>query len=755
MSSPDHERVKELFLAAADLPESEQSHFLDEHCGSNIDLRREIESLLGYDTGQTLLAPHSNLIPVTTRSEEKQTPSKLPRSTRRPNEKTFRASIVLIVGGFVVVLALWNYFHVRSSLQEVRAAELETILNADIAAIEQWLGMEERRANLLARDRDFPAAVRNALVPAADDDLESVGDRLMGVVYEHFAVDEIAGCAVFDLERAMLANPNPKKTRRINAPPLDVLSQLATGQHRIFGPTLEIPWDVPDHDFDELVLLFFIEFDVPPPDGPASNGIQSPRSSTEPRAGILIALKANPQFTKLLRTARLGRSGETYAVSPSGRMLSESRSVDEQKEDSKSAGTTVDTQVGLPVAPPDSPVGQFTDPVTQMIKLAQNTPAPSGIHSNLSAYLDYRGKSVIGVWQWLPDYGFAVISEIDEAEAYAPANSLLYSIGVLMVVLTAISGYAISTVFSLRELRHSLTDEVSLGPYMLEEQIGEGGFGVVYRARHELLKRPTAVKVLRSDLNDEESINRFHREFKLAANLEHPNTIRIFDYGVSETGVFYCAMELLEGFTLDDLYFDYAPIPDGRVIDIIRQVCISLNEAHSIGLVHRDIKPANIMLCEIGGDPDIVKVLDFGLAKPFHGNASTDITKKGVISGTPVYIAPERIMQVKQIDGRSDLFAVGIVIYNLLTGEQPFDSDNALDELFQVMNDAPKPIDEELSKSIAPELIDLSLKCMQSEPSDRPESAAKMIQQLDAMTPRSPWSGEDAQQWWARNGKES
>ena len=755
MSSPEHERVKELFLAAADLPSSEQSRFLDEHCGADDALRREIESLLGYDTRKTLLAPHSNLIPVTSSTQEQGTSQpKLP-TTHLRSDKTFRISLVLIIGGIVILLAMWNYFHVRSSLREVRAAELETILNADVAAINQWLRTEERRANLLAKDRDFPDAVRNSLVLTADDNLASVGDRLMGVVYQHFSVDEIAGCAVFNLDRAMLADPNPKKTRLIPPPASEILSKLATRQHRVFGPTLEMPWSVPDHEFEELVLLFFIEFDSPPSDETNSTTTDLPRQTTTPRAGILIGLRANPQFTELLKTARLGNSGETYAVSRSGRMLSESRFQTDQHDRSKSSAKGNGLQVGQPVAPPGSPDGQYTTPVMQVIELAETDPDQKAMRANLSAYPDYRGKSVMGVWRWLPEYGFAVISEIDESEAYAPANSLLYSVSALVILLTAISGYAISTLLSLRAFRHSLNDEDSLGPYALEEKIGAGGFGVVYRARHELLKRPTAVKVLRSEHNDEESIKRFHREFKLAANLEHPNTIRIFDYGVSETGVFYCAMELLKGFTLDDLYFDYAPIPDGRVIHIIRQVCISLREAHSIGLVHRDIKPANIMICDIGGDPDIVKVLDFGLAKPFHGNESTDITKTGVIAGTPVYIAPERIMQTKQIDGRSDLFAVGIVIYNLLTGDQPFDSDNAIDELFQVMKNAPKAIDETLSKSIAPELIDMALKCMKNDPSDRPESAAQMIQQLDTMTPRSPWTDKDAHQWWTRNTKPS
>ena len=222
-----------------------------------------------------------------------------------------------------------------------------------------------------------------------------------------------------------------------------------------------------------------------------------------------------------------------------------------------------------------------------------------------------------------------------------------------------------------------------LGSYSLEEKLGEGGMGEVWRARHRLLARPAAIKLIRNHragdqprIAMEDEVRRFEREARATANLRSPHTVELFDFGVSESGAFYYAMELLEGFNVEALVRQHGPLPPERVVHIVRQMCHSLSEAASCGLVHRDIKPANIFLCHYGEDHDFVKVLDFGLVKSLReeaGLAST-VTRKNVVHGTPAFIAPEQVLGA-HLDGRADIYATGCVAYWMLTGQLVFTAD--------------------------------------------------------------------------------
>jgi len=201
-----------------------------------------------------------------------------------------------------------------------------------------------------------------------------------------------------------------------------------------------------------------------------------------------------------------------------------------------------------------------------------------------------------------------------------------------------------------------------LGQYTLERKIGAGGMGIVYRASHAMLRRPTAIKLLPPDRAGEASIARFEREVQMTAQLSHPNTVAIYDYGRTPEGVFYYAMEYLDGINLEDLVRTYGAQPAGRVLAILDQVCGALAEAHERGLVHRDIKPANIILTERGGEPDVAKVVDFGLVKPIvTDDPRLTMSMPGVMTGTPLYLSPESLTSPESGDPRSDLYALGAV----------------------------------------------------------------------------------------------
>jgi serine/threonine protein kinase len=252
--------------------------------------------------------------------------------------------------------------------------------------------------------------------------------------------------------------------------------------------------------------------------------------------------------------------------------------------------------------------------------------------------------------------------------------------------------------------------------------------------------------LLRTDQSGEGSIARFEREVQLTARLTHPNTITIFDYGRTHDGVFYYAMELLEGATLQRIVELDGAQPPERVVRILSMVCGALAEAHSIGLMHRDIKPANIMLCKQGGEQDVVKLLDFGLVKEFHVSRDVKLTGDSVVIGTPQYMAPECILNPDAVDARADIYALGAVAYYLLAGTDVFNGKSVVEVCSQHLYQHPEPI---ASKGIAlsPALDAVVLACLEKDPNLRPQTAAELRQRLEACQV-PPWDRDAARTWW-------
>ncbi len=300
-------------------------------------------------------------------------------------------------------------------------------------------------------------------------------------------------------------------------------------------------------------------------------------------------------------------------------------------------------------------------------------------------------------------------------------------------------------------LRRSVARARRLGQYTLLEKIGEGGMGVVYRAEHEMLRRPTAIKLLPLASAGEQSLKRFEREAQLTARLNNPHTVSVYDYGRTPEGAFYYVMEYLDGLDLERLVREEGPLPPGRVIYILRQVCEALAEAHAVGLVHRDIKPANIVLSEYGGIADFAKVLDFGLVKDVTGSADARLTREDVIAGTPQYLAPETIRDGTSSDPRSDLYALGAVAYYLLTATPVFDG-RPMAVIQSHLNASPEPPSARLGRPLPPKFERLVLDCLEKDPIRRPETAEALAARLAACDDVDPWDAEDARSWW-RNRK--
>jgi serine/threonine-protein kinase len=302
----------------------------------------------------------------------------------------------------------------------------------------------------------------------------------------------------------------------------------------------------------------------------------------------------------------------------------------------------------------------------------------------------------------------------------------------------------------IHRLRSEVSSIRSLGQYQIERKLGEGTMGVVYQATHGMLKRPTAVKLLRPELGGREVHDLFRREVQLTATLKHPHTITIYDYGRTPEGLFYYAMELLEGASLQDLVETTGPQPVPRVVRILRDVALALDEAHSVGLIHRDVKPSNIMLARQGGAYDVVKVVDFGLVKRLQDDdPETSDTRS--IKGTPHYLSPEGVNTPQGVDARSDLYALGAVGYYLLTGRPVFQGDTVLEVCMQHVQATPASLSEARGEPIPKELERLILSCLAKRKDDRPQSAQALADALDQLEIPS-WTRADAERWWQRYG---
>jgi serine/threonine-protein kinase len=283
--------------------------------------------------------------------------------------------------------------------------------------------------------------------------------------------------------------------------------------------------------------------------------------------------------------------------------------------------------------------------------------------------------------------------------------------------------------------------------------------GEVWRAEHRMLARPAAIKLIRPSLGDarnpvsEETRRRFEREAQAIASLRSPHTIQLFDFGMADDGTFYYAMELLDGLDADALVRRTGPMPSERAIHVLRQVCHSLSEAESRGLVHRDIKPANIFLCRYGEDYDFVKVLDFGIVKAAQDSAETGaaLTLENVVHGTPAFIAPEQALGGSVLDGRADIYATGCVAYWLLTGELVFSAETPLGLLMHHAHTLPIPPSSRTELPIPEALDQLVLSCLAKDPAERPQTARELSCRLAAVEGAHAWTEDRARDWWVRH----
>jgi eukaryotic-like serine/threonine-protein kinase len=397
--------------------------------------------------------------------------------------------------------------------------------------------------------------------------------------------------------------------------------------------------------------------------------------------------------------------------------------------------------------------------------------------SSLAVKGSWTGLSWVAVWTAL----FTVVVPTKPRRALAAALASVSAVPVMIGSAMA-AGYASFTLTPLEfflglvfpylfvvvmayvgaRVVYSLGSEVSrareLGSYRLVERLGQGGMGEVWRAKHLLLARPAAIKLIRSSLTAdvrtgalEDARRRFEREAQVIASLRSPHTVNLFDFGVSADGAFYYVMELLDGLDAETLVRRTGPVPAERAIHLLRQVCHSLSEAESCGLVHRDIKPANIFLCRYGEDHDFVKVLDFGIVKATTATAEIGraLTRDMSIHGTPAFMAPEQALGSADVDGRADIYATGCVAYWLLTGQLVFTADTPMALLLHHTQTPPTPPSARTELPIPSALDDVVLSCLAKDPAARPQTARELSRRLASVDVANAWTEDRARDWWA------
>lgn len=661
-----------------------------------------------------------------------------------------------------LVLAMVGYFiktSIQRTMEDNLANQLVTLRDIERAMLEKWFAVQEANAGSIGNEpaiRKLVAELLAAQMPSTDGDeqlpnsklLASIRSQLNNELQSGMQAHQFVGYVILDREQRVIAAKTETLIGQSIPDHEKFLARILEGESSVSTP------------FESLVPL-------KDQDGKLRSGLPTMFACVPVRdenlrviAALGMRIRPDREFTEIMHRGKFGATGETYAIDKNAVLISNSRFDQELRDlrlipNDDSAASILNIQIRDPGgnlttgyrSPPGKRQAEF--PKTKAAEAA--TAGGTGI--SLASSRDYRGVPTVSAWTWLPKYEVGIITKIDYAEAFRPLTILqrvFFSLFALLIIAAiAIFIFTLIVTRLQREAQKSAIEARQLGQYRLEQQIGAGGMGVVYRGHHAMLRRPTAVKMLEPERVSEASIARFEREVQITCQLNNPHTVAIYDYGRTPEGVFYYAMEYLDGINLESLVEKYGAQPDGRVIDILKQICGSLFEAHSMGLVHRDIKPANVMLNRRGAEPDVVKVLDFGLVKSLNDRSSESGAR--TLSGTPLYMSPEAIQSPDLIDARSDLYAVGAVGYFLLTGCTVFNA-RTLNELCQQHIDAvPELPSKRLGKSVSADLEHALLACLEKNRAKRPQTARDLANLLDRITPLQPWSRNDAEAWWSRH----
>ena len=746
MSEHLHQRAKEIFGKLVELPREEAAIELERLCEGDSQLKREVSSLLDFHTARSLMAT-----PPKPKIRHRST-----LNTTRLHKTWFQKAIAYLPIAaqlaLLVAVLLPLLWYLSSSIaqhnQVLVAQQLEVLVSQRAEELKRWHVDWQSQLKLIVER----PSVRSLLTDATDANTATGADNqstARDATEIQRAVEEIlASSATFCLW--------DKQMHRVAHTPIP-------------SDTREIPGWTPFRCSDlmkaaggEVIVKMPVssQSTLPPPlKCDVATAFTPVRNDEGNVVGTLViqtpAIDASfNKVTSAWRGQSDSKSFDTYVVDSTGHLISNlqyaerlnklldvigDRSIGANSQSSKSRQDLLIRDPQVDLFGNEKPEAHASWPLTEAVQSI----ADSRSGSEVEGYRNYVGQQVVGSWVYLPEQLLGVVMELPLVEAFQFQRSANYLLGLLGGL--CFIGTLIGVISSWPKRR--IKDVQSVGPYKIQELLGEGGMGKVYLAEHSLLCRPTAIKILSGENADLSVLMRFEREVQLASQLTHPNTISIYDFGRNENGLFYYAMEYIDGGHLGQLVEFDGPLPAGRCIYLIRQLCFALREAHLAGVVHRDIKPQNVMLCDRGGEPDFIKLVDYGLVKAFAPGISDSTSQTNIIIGTPRFMAPERLQSPWLADPRVDIYSIGGLIYYMLTAELP---------PLVTPSDPSQPVHvgaETLClNNVAKPFRNLLEQCISCNSSSRPSSIASLLIELDRLAIDFPWTRDDSERWWKQRG---
>jgi serine/threonine protein kinase len=633
------------------------------------------------------------------------------RAARHESEQHLRSDLENSLASYEAILATW-----AQGLEAVVAeAAREPSLTAEVRDLE--------------RLRDQPDALR------ASSALARLRERLAPLTGDTRAAE----FAVLDARgRCLAASDDVHVGAAINDELSDWLHQALAGAVAVTPPLELTVLTAPDHpDHLEPRVTALVSAPVTDRDG-------------EPKAVLAFLVDLNATLSRLLSTFQLESQGaDAYAFDGGGRRIAGGThraalvalGHGDDRLDRAAPGPTLRDPGGDLLSGFRPTVPTVGLPLVRPVALAL-----SGTDGyDTEGYRSYTGRYVVGAWKWLTTYGLGIVTERDRDAVFRHHRVPRFAISMAsgIALMSAFAGLLSSWAFA--RLAQGAEAGRAVGPYELLERIGVGAMGEVFLAQHALLRRPTAIKLIHSDVTGSRATRRFESEVATTASLSHPNTISIYDYGRTSDGTLYFAMEYLRGFTVGKMVERFGAVPEPRALLILARIASALAEAHGIGFVHGDISSQNVMLCKLGGIADFVKILDFGLAR--RADLTPQRTDEEVV-GTPAFMAPEAFDHSSPIGPRTDLYAIGALGYYLVTGHAPFELANAF-QIYEahLRTPVPRP-SERAGHPIDPTLEQVLLDCLEKDPERRPAGIAVLESRLRACPGFGAWTLADADRWW-------
>lgn len=728
---PSPEDYEHLFTAAKRLRGRARRKLLSRASRENPAMSRAVESMLAGED-----APRAALSKQASEEERAAVEASLSRLQRLSRFLTptrlAPALMVAVIGG-----GLWSWNAIEEGLDKLCARFLQAHLGDNLTTLHLYVGDRLRSLRLLVRE---PRVIENVV---ALQELQKEGelssdrlrnDPLQAVLLEELELlqdsDDYRGFWLIEPSGTIVASNSTETIGlRLSDQGLAWLAPAFEGKET-FTPRIREGLLADMQTEDPLTLL--------------AGAVQTDHERTP---ALVIAFDSSAKFSEIFEEEDFWT---TFTFDNEARVLTEPGWMDDLRvaelipEDKPWFMSPIylrdpggDLTRGYEI---DRALSEL--PLTYMAQSALG--GESGIE--LEGYRNILGVQVIGAWLWIPEYGVGLATEVDRSKIRVLLRPLFISMGGISLAFISLGVAAFVLSSALRATTRQ-KNSYQLGQYTLLDKIGEGGMGEVYKARHVMLRRDTAVKILSRTVMSPDNVARFEREVQLTCKLTHPNTIAVYDYGIGDGGVFYYAMELIEGVTLANLLEEDGPQPPSRVVHILKQVCGSLREAHEVGMIHRDIKPANIMLCHRGGCADVVKVLDFGLVADVHARTEKVTSTKAVLRGTPPYIAPERIRDPRRADALTDIYSLGGVAYALLLGCELFEGDSPTARLALALQHEPT-WPAHLGASVTADLQRVVMACIAKDPEQRIGSMDELLEALDALDSIPRWTEADARSAW-------